>query len=137
MMTLHPIASTIRASAPAQSALASSEATLRQTLRELDPGGQAEHLASQLESNFFGMVLRAMRDTVPEAGLLGGAGEARLYRGLLDEEYSRVAADRWRTDFHDALVRQILNPSGAASAPKRDATPTQPLQRKEAHPSER
>lgn len=109
--TIPPLASA--ASDPRmESRLAQNEGTLRAALNGLDDPGKAEHLARQLETNFLGMMLAAMREAVPEGGLLGNGSETKLFRDLLDREYAQLAATQWHFDFHDALVRQILDGGG-------------------------
>ena len=114
------------------SRLAQNEGTLRAALNGLDDPGKAEHLARQLETNFLGMMLASMRETVPEGGLLGNGSEMKLFRDLLDREYAQLAVNEWDFDFHDALVRQILDGQGGQN--RADVKP--PVQVAEAAPGD-
>lgn len=83
---------------------------LQKTLSRLGENEQAEVLARQLEAIFSKLMISAMRKTVPEGGLIEkGAGE-KAFTEMLDNEFSQLAAEQWNFGFHDALVRQILNP---------------------------
>ena len=65
-------------------------------------------MATQLESIFMGMVLKAMRDTVPEDGLAGKSLGGKNYVEMLDQQYSQLQAIPKDPRFHDVLVRQIM-----------------------------
>jgi Rod binding domain-containing protein len=69
---------------------------------------RAEAVAQQLETVFFGMVMKAMRATVPD-GALDGKGLGRSqYVQMLDQQYAELAGMPRDPRFHEALVRQIL-----------------------------
>jgi Rod binding domain-containing protein len=74
---------------------------------------RAEAVADQLESVFFGMVIKAMRATVPESDSSGrGLGRSQ-YVQMLDQRYAEIAGMPRDPRFHEALVRQILADPGA------------------------
>ena len=83
---------------------------LRQTLSRLDENEQAEVLARQLEAVFAKLMISAMRKTVPEGGLIEKGSGEKAFTEMLDNEFSQLAVEQWNFGFHDALVRQILNP---------------------------
>jgi Rod binding domain-containing protein len=68
---------------------------------------RAEAVASQLESVFFGMMVQAMRKTVPEGGLLGKGLGGQNYVEMLDQQLSQLNGMPLDKRFHEALVRQI------------------------------
>ena len=49
-------------------------------------------IAQDFEAIFTGMMLKAMRDTVPEDSLTGGGRGEDIYRSLLDQQYATLAA---------------------------------------------
>jgi Rod binding domain-containing protein len=73
-----------------------------------DPNVRAEALAGQLESVFFGMMIKAMRATVPEGGLLGKGLGGQNYVEMLDQQLAQMGSMPRDPRFHAALVRQIL-----------------------------
>jgi Rod binding domain-containing protein len=82
-----------------------------------DPQARAEAVAGQLESVFFGMMIKAMRATVPDAGLLGKGLGGRNYVEMLDQQLAQMASLPRDPRFHEALVRQIMqSPEEAGQA---------------------
>jgi Rod binding domain-containing protein len=92
-----------------RSALALDEAALRGALRGRTGREQAEVLAAQVERAFVQVMMSELRKTVPEGGLLGRGLGGRHFLELLDQEYARLAAENLRFDFHESLVRQIVD----------------------------
>lgn len=104
----------IRAQDQLLSAVSANEGGLRRGLQGLSDKDEAEALAKQLERIFMDMVVDAMRKTVPESGLFEeSAGETKTFTQMLDREYTGLASEFWEFGFHDALVRQILDPTGS------------------------
>lgn len=83
--------------------------------------------AHQLESVFYGQLFKAMRDTIPEGGIVTkGTGE-QMFTGMLDDEISRLATGQ--TDrglaaaiYHE-LSRQLPPDPAAATSPGAPAEP--------------
>jgi Rod binding domain-containing protein len=80
---------------------------------EFKPAGPAadndrlRDAAKGMEAVFFGELMKAMRETVPEGGeLQAGAGE-QIFTGLFDERISELAAARQHGGLGDALYRQL------------------------------
>lgn len=75
----------------------------------------------ELEGVFVQELFKAMRETVPEGGVVdGGAGE-EMFTSMLDQTISAEAASGWDRGVGAALYRQ-LRPllSGADAAPQQD-----------------
>jgi soluble lytic murein transglycosylase-like protein len=53
---------------------------------------QIKNVAREFESMFTSMMLRAMRNTVNDAGLIPNGTGAKIYTGMLDEEYSKISS---------------------------------------------
>jgi Rod binding domain-containing protein len=73
-----------------------------------DPKAKAEAAATQFENIFMGMVVKAMRDTVPEGGLFGKGLGGEHYVQMLDDLYVQNGAMPKDTGMHQALVNQIM-----------------------------
>lgn len=80
-----------------------------------DPRQRAEAVATQFESIFMGMMVKAMRATVPEAGLLGDGLGGKTFVEMLDQQMAQMGGLPRDPRFHEALVRQISqDPKGSA-----------------------
>lgn len=72
--------------------------------------------AQQLEGVFVEQLFKAMRETVPEGGLLdGGAGE-EIFTGLLDQQMAAEVPADWESGLGAALYRQLRGVLNAAPA---------------------
>lgn len=65
-------------------------------------------ISQDFESLFVGMMLKSMRDTVPEDKLTGGGRAEETYRYLLDQEYATLAARRGGANSIAAMVEKEL-----------------------------
>jgi Rod binding domain-containing protein len=88
--------------------------SLRRLERIGDKNVQAEAVARQLETVFYGMMIKAMRATVPDGGIDGKGLGRREYMQMLDQQYSQLAGLPRDPRFHEALVRQIAADPAAA-----------------------
>ncbi len=79
-----------------------------------DPRQKAEAVATQFESIFMGMMVKAMRATVPDAGLLGDGLGGKTFVEMLDQQMAQMGGLPRDPRFHEALVRQIAQDPGAA-----------------------
>jgi Rod binding domain-containing protein len=73
-----------------------------------DPRARAEAVATQLEDVFMEMLVKSMRATVPDDGLLGKGLGRRTYVELLDQQWAALGGMPRDPRFHEALVRQIM-----------------------------
>lgn len=77
---------------------------------EITPAGEERRLveaARNLEGVFVAQLFKAMRETVPEGGVVsGGAGED-MFSGLLDQHMSDLAPTQWNSDLGAALLKQF------------------------------
>jgi len=103
-----------------------------------DPKARADAVAKQLESVFMGILLKTMRATVPDGGVLGRGLGGRTYVELLDQQWAELGGMPRDPRFHDSLVRQIMASPDAAvravqgadaddAAPTGENPPTSPL----------
>jgi Rod binding domain-containing protein len=72
--------------------------SLPRTLREA---------TQEFESLFIGQMMREMRSTVPESGLLGAGSGQQIFREMLDQELSRRAAYSGDFGIGELLYRQL------------------------------
>lgn len=63
--------------------------------------------ARALEGVFYQQMLQAMRDAVPEGGLLETSTGEKVFREMFDEEMARQAAARSERGLAQALYRQL------------------------------
>ena len=79
--------------------------------------------ASLLESSFYQEMFKAMRDTVPDSGLLSGGSGEDMFTSMMDQHLSDEAAARVERGLSEALYRQLAPAQGiadevAAAAPE-------------------
>src|ERR1051325_6767514 len=86
--------------------------------------------AQDMESLFVTQMLQAMRQTVPESGLLGSGSGQKLFRDMLDQELAKEISHGSGLGIGEMLYRQLapaegenesLSPvDGSTSLPTRD-----------------
>ncbi|NJD37902.1 MAG: flagellar biosynthesis protein FlgJ [Geobacter sp.] len=79
-------------------------------------------ISQDFEALFIGMMLKSMRDTVPEDKLTGGGKAEETYRYLLDQEYATQAARRGGANSIAAMVEKELLKQYAVPVKKLDGT---------------
>lgn len=78
--------------------------------------------ARALEGVFYQQMLQAMRDAVPDGGLLETSTGEKVFQSMFDEEMARQAAARSERGLAQALYRQLArhlpaDPGGTAAQP--------------------
>ena len=88
-----------------------------------DEEGALRAAARQFETLLLDMMIKSMRATVPEDGLLDNEG-TRMFTGLLDQQFSRSIAAKGGLGLADLLVKQLtqLRNPGQESALAADRT---------------
>jgi flagellar protein FlgJ len=85
----------------------------------ISPAGEERRLAEaarNLEGVFVAQLFKAMRETVPEGGVVsGGAGED-MFTSMLDQHMSDLAPTQWNSDLGAALLKQFRALSAPAVA---------------------
>lgn len=82
------------------------------------PGSEEARLrkaARDLEGVFVEQLYKAMRDTVPEGGLVDGGSGEEMFTSMLDQHLAGQTPDQWQSEIGAALYRQLLQrlvPSG-------------------------
>lgn len=64
--------------------------------------------AQQLEAVFFNQLMQAMRESVPQGGLVEPSRGEQVFTAMLDERLSQVAAERLNRGLGEALYRQMV-----------------------------
>lgn len=80
-----------------------------------DPQAALKQAAQQFEAIFIQMMLKSMRDAVPESGLLSSK-ETEFYDSLMDQQWSQELAKRG-IGLAEQLTAQLSKTLPAASAP--------------------
>ncbi|MEQ8515915.1 MAG: rod-binding protein [Chromatocurvus sp.] len=80
-------------------------AALRLDARQ-DADAALETVAAQFESLFLQMMLKSMRDAVPDGGLFNSS-DMETYRGMADQQMSVDLAAQGGIGLADVLVRQL------------------------------
>ncbi|MDX9738677.1 MAG: rod-binding protein, partial [Azonexus sp.] len=82
---------------------------LRETMRK-DPKAGLKAAAQQFETMFLQMVMKSMRDTVPDDGLLS-SDQTRFYNGLLDQQMAQNMATSGKGVGFAQLIEKQLGAS--------------------------
>lgn len=73
-----------------------------------DPQKALRSAAQQFEAVFMNMLLKSMRDTVPQSGLMGGGHDTATYTSLLDQQMAQsLSASGRGTGLADMIVKQL------------------------------
>lgn len=79
------------------------------------PDAALKSVAKQFEGVFLNMMLKSMRDTVPQEGL-GNSQQTKMFQGMLDEQYASALSQGRGLGLADMIVRQFKsNSQGAIS----------------------
>ena len=75
----------------------------------------------ELEGVFVQELFKAMRDTVPEGGIVDGGPGEEMFSDMMDQQISAEAATGWERGIGAALYRQLRPLLGGAATPRQDA----------------
>ena len=75
----------------------------------IDAREQLKQTAQSLQSVFVEQLFKAMRDTVPQDGLMSGGQGEDMFRTMLDQQAAELAPGQWQHagSLSDAVVRQL------------------------------
>jgi len=76
----------------------------------------ARNVANEFESIFSGMLIKAMRKTVPDGGLLPKNISTDIYTSMLDDEYGRLLSKHASLGLSDLLVKEMEREGNSNSA---------------------
>lgn len=84
-------------------------------------------VSQEFEAIFIGQLLKAMRETIEESGLLGGGFGKSIYTELFDQEMSRNMAQRGALGISDLLYRNLAEKTpDARQTEKKTVAPESP-----------
>lgn len=72
-----------------------------------DPREKLRHAAKELEAVFMTQLLKAMRETVPDQGIVPRSEGEQMFTGMLDDEIARAAAGKSTHGVGEALFKQL------------------------------
>lgn len=61
----------------------------------------------QLQGVFVEQLFKAMRETVPDDGMLGGSAGESMFTGLMDQQLADMVPGQWSDSLGEALLRQF------------------------------
>ena len=91
-----------------------------------DPEARLKKTALQLEGLFVQRLFAAMRDTIPDDGLVSQSSAESTFTGMLDEKFAEQVPTQWNGEHSlaNALYRQLRQRlSPPAVAPTGSGTP--------------
>lgn len=88
-----------------------------------DPKGGLKEAAKQFESMFLQMVLKSMRDTVPQDGMMN-SDQTRFYTSMLDSQMAQNLANKGGLGFARLMEQQLGRQMSAQGAANSAATPS-------------
>jgi len=81
-------------------------------LERSDQDKKLREVASQLEGVFVQQMFKAMRETVPEDGLMSGGSGEEMFTTLLDQHLAAEVPGRRHSELAEALYRQLRDRAG-------------------------
>ena len=84
------------------------------------PDAALEKVATQFEALFLQMLLKSMRDSVPQDGMFDNEA-TRTYVGMLDQQFAAGLSGKGKLGLSDILVKQLQRASAAAIEPGAEA----------------
>jgi len=70
--------------------------------------------AQEFESMFMNLVIKQMRQTVPESDVMGDSSKVQFFQGMLDEEYSKMAGERASNGLAELIYQNLARAQGLA-----------------------
>jgi flagellar protein FlgJ len=66
-----------------------------------------EKAACEFEGLFMDIVMKSMRDTVPESDVMGDSKKVAFFQSMLDSEYAKEMSKQGKIGLANAIVRQL------------------------------
>lgn len=82
---------------------------------------QMQAVAKQFEQVFTKMMLKSMRETVPENEMIPRSTGEKIYTDMLDSEYSNMMVNQSSIGLADVIVRQMMAKEGIEDDPTASA----------------
>lgn len=82
-----------------------------------DREARLRETAQQLEGVFVAQLYQAMRETIPDDGLMSGGSGEEMFTGLMDQQMATQTPAQWGGHgLTDALVRQLRGQLGGGQS---------------------
>lgn len=72
-----------------------------------DEAGRLAEVAKEFETIMVEMMIKSMRQNVPESPLFGESNAREIFQDMLDGEYARLLVNRRGFGISETLVRQL------------------------------
>lgn len=89
--------------------MAAKEASIRQLSR--DDAASLKKSSKEFEAIFVEIMLKSMRDSIPDSGFMDGGNGEKIFQSMLDSEYSRILASKQSSGLAKSIEQQLLNAS--------------------------
>jgi flagellar protein FlgJ len=70
--------------------------------------------AKQFEAMFLNLVIKQMRETVPENSVFGDSSKTAVFQGMLDEEYSKMAGQTKSYGLAEMIYQNLSKAQGVS-----------------------
>lgn len=93
------------------------------------PNAKLMKAAQDLESVFYGQLFQAMRESVPDDGMIDESSGEKMFTGMLDDEVAKLATNQTGRDLATVLYKQLaqkITPPSDAPPASNASTPSTP-----------
>ena len=73
---------------------------------------EIKEVSNEFASIFMELVVEAMRESIPENGLINGGNAEKIYRSMLDTEYSKMMVEGPGKDLAKSLYNDLMKKQG-------------------------
>ncbi len=63
--------------------------------------------AKDFESVFTNIVLKEMRETIPDSEAWGDSSKVKFFQGMLDEEYAKISANKSKNSLAELIYQNL------------------------------
>ena len=63
--------------------------------------------SKEFESMFMNLVMKEMRETVPDGGAWGDSSKVKFFQGMLDEEYAKMSTNKSQNSLAEIIFRNL------------------------------
>lgn len=68
---------------------------------------QLRKAAKDFETMFMNLVMKEMRETVPDSEAWGDSSKVKFFQGMLDEEYSRMSSENPQNSLAEMIYKNL------------------------------
>jgi flagellar protein FlgJ len=63
--------------------------------------------SKEFESMFMNLVMKEMRETVPDGGAWGDTSKVKFFQGMLDEEYAKLSTNKSQNSLSELIFKNL------------------------------